>query len=50
MFQYIHHNFGSAGGGGSGFGMGQGHPSWQFVSIWCLQLHVFTFVHFDILT
>ena len=42
-FQHFHNSIDSAGSGDSGPSMGQDHPSWQFVSIWCLYLNIFAF-------
>ena len=44
-FQYIHDMPGDTSHGGSGPCMGQGHPSHQFMSIWCLLLYNLYIVH-----
>ena len=44
-FQYLHDMPGSTSHGGSGPGVGQGHPSCQFMSIWCLLLYNLYIVH-----
>ena len=44
IFQHIDDSADGTGSGGSGLGLGQGHPSWQLVSIWCLQFNILQFL------
>ena len=44
-FQYLHDIPSCNSHSGSGPGMGQGHPSQQFMSIWCLMLYNLYILH-----